>query len=165
LKRKGNLYSHIHTCENLCLAYRKAARGKQDRQEVIQFRNNFAVNIAKLQNEIVRHQPDIGHYYFFMVHDPKPRSICAASFPERVLHHAIMNVCEPVLESFSIFDSYACRKKKGNRKALARAQQFTRQYAWYLKMDIRKYFDSIDHNILLELLRRRFKDRELLLLF
>ncbi len=165
MRRKGNLYQHISTYENLCLAYRKAARGKQDRQEVIGFRNNFTVNIRKLQDEIIRHQPDIGHYYFFMVHDPKPRSICAASFPERVLHHAIMNICEPVLESYSIFDSYACRKNKGNRKALIRAQHFSRKYSWYLKLDIRKYFDSIDHGCMLELLGRRFKDRQLLELF
>ncbi|QTA80915.1 Putative reverse transcriptase [Desulfonema limicola] len=76
-----------------------------------------------------------------------------------------MNICEPFLESYSIFDSYACRKNKGTRKALSKAQTFARQYKWYLKLDIRKYFNSIDHKIMMNLLSRRFNDRELLHLF
>jgi len=105
---------------------------------------------------------DVGHYHFFTVHDPKERVICAASFPERVLHHAIMNVCEPVLERYAIPDSYACRTGKGMHAAVLRAQGFTQQYQWYLKLDIRKYFDSIDQETLLALLERRFKDRAVL---
>ena len=103
--------------------------------------------------------------HFFVVRDPKVRTICAASFPERVLHHAIMNICEPYLDSYAIYDSYACRKGKGNRKALARAQQFARKYPWYLKLDIAKYFDSINHSIMMQLLSRHFKDKKLLSLF
>jgi hypothetical protein len=113
----------------------------------------------------MRHTPDVGHYRFFQIRDPKTRSICAASFPERVLHHAIMNVCEPVLETYAIHDSYACRKGKGSRKALARTQTLSRRFNWYLKLDISKYFDSIDHAILMDQLARRFKDRGLLRLF
>ncbi len=165
MKRAGCIYKKIATYENLCLAFWKAARGKQDRQEVIAFRKDFSARICKLQNELLSHELDIGHYRFFKVFDPKRRSICAASFPERVLHHAIMNVCEPTLENYTIFDSYACRKGKGNRKALARAQQFACTYPWFLKLDIRKYFDSIDHKIMMRLLSRRFKDKDLLLLF
>jgi hypothetical protein len=165
MKRASGLYQQIHTYENLCLAFWKAARGKQDRKEVIAFRGDFEKQIRKLQGELRRHAPEIGHYRFFKVYDPKLRSICAASFPERVLHHAIMNLCEPLLESYAIHDTYACRKGKGNRKALARAQHFARRYGWYLKLDIKKYFDSIDHGILLRLLARRFKDKDLLLLF
>ena len=76
-----------------------------------------------------------------------------------------MNVCEPILEAYAIYDTYACRKGKGNRKALSRAQHFARKFDWYLKLDIQKYFDTIDHNILLRLLSRKFKDQELLHLF
>jgi hypothetical protein len=165
MKRASALYNQIHTYENLCLAFWKAARGKQDRKEVIAFRGDFARQIRKLQEELLRQTPDIGHYRFFKVYDPKLRSICAASFPERVLHHAIMNICEPILESYAIYDTYACRKGKGNRKALARAQHFARRYSWYLKLDIHKYFDSIDHGILLRLLTRRIKDKDLQPLF
>ena len=165
MRRVGNLYNRIFTYENLCLAFWKAAKGKQDRKEVIAFHNNFEIQIRKIQDELLRHSPDIGHYRFFKVFDPKHRNICAASFPERVLHHAVMNVCEPILEAYAIYDTYACRKGKGNRKALSRAQHFARKFDWYLKLDIQKYFDTIDHNILLRLLSRKFKDQELLHLF
>ena len=163
--RAGNLYQQIPGYDNLYLAFWKAARGKQLRSDVIAFRQNFDANIKKLHEDLKRHEPDIGNYRFFRVFDPKLRCICAASFPERVLHHAVMNVCEKVLEAYAIHDSYACRKGKGNRKALARAQFFSRRFEWYLKLDIRKYFDSIDHKILISQLSRRFKDRDLLSLF
>ncbi len=165
MKRMGNLYHQIPTYENLCLAFWKAAIGKQDRQEVIAFRNDFDANIQRIRDQLLGHNPDIGHYHFFKVFEPKRRSICAASFPERVLHHAIMNIFEPVLESYSIHDSYACRKGKGNRKALTRAQVYARRFPWYLKLDVRKYFDSIDHSIMIQQLSRRIKDKDLLELF
>jgi len=165
MKRKGNLYHQIATHENLRLAFAKAAKGKRHRAEVIAFCQDFDVNIQKLREQLLSHSPNIGHYRFFQVRDPKHRQICAASFPERVLHHAMMNICEPMMESYSVYDSYACRKNKGSLKALARAREYAWKYGWYLKLDIRKYFDSIDHGILMSLLSRRFKDKELLELF
>ncbi len=165
MRRKGNLYHQIATHENLRLAFAKAAKGKRDRAEVILFCQDFDANIQNLREQLLDHKPDIGHYRFFQVHDPKLRQICAASFPERVLHHAMMNICEPILESYAIYDSYACRKNKGTLKAIAKAEEYARKYGWYLKLDIRKYFDSIDHDILMSLLSRRFKDKELLDLF
>lgn len=129
------------------------------------FQNRLEENLAKLQAGLASGRPDIGNYRYFRVFDPKPRRICAAAFPERVLHHAIMNVCEPALESYAIFDSYACRKGKGQQKAVFRAQSFARKFGWYLKLDIKKYFDSIDHMVALRLLARRFRESELLLLF
>jgi len=165
MKRAGNLYPKIYQYENLMLAFCKASRGKRSRPDVISFGNHLEANIHKLRQDLITHCPDLGHYRFFRVNDPKPRAICAASFPERVLHHAIMNVCEPVFESYAIFDSHACRKGKGNHNALARVQTFTRKYSWYLKLDIKKYFDSIDQGVMMDGLTRRFKDRELLDLF
>lgn len=91
--------------------------------------------------------------------------ICAASFPERVLHHAIMNVCHPVFESFQIYDSYATRPGKGQYAALDRAKHYNKQYRWFCKLDVRKYFDSINHEILLQKLQHKFKDKVLLKLF
>lgn len=165
MKRAGDLYERIPAYENLCLAFWKAARGKQDRREVIAFRRDFDDNIQSLRDQLRRHDPVVGRYRFFRINDPKPRDICAAAFPERVLHHAVMNVCEPVLESCAIHDSYACRRGKGNRRALLRAQAFARRWEWYLKLDIRRYFDSIDHAVMMDLLARRFKDGDLLDLF
>ncbi len=165
MKRAGSLYNRISSYVNLCEAYNKAVRGKQKRREVIKFRDDFDANIQKIRRQLIEKDLDVGDYHFFRVNDPKPRDICAASFAERVLHHAIMNVCNHALESYAIFDSYACRKGKGAPKALARACEFAGRYGWYLKLDIRKYFDSIDHDIMLRLLARRIKDNDLLNLF
>jgi retron-type reverse transcriptase len=165
MKRANHLFHRIPTQENLRKAFRKAAKGKRRKQSVIDFAAVFDNNIQKLQHQIVSGKPDVGHYRFFTVRDPKTRIICAASFPERVLHHAVMNVCEPALDKRAIFDSYACRKGKGNRRALQRAQMFARRYPWHLKLDIRKYFDSIDHAVAMRLLTRVFKERALISLF
>ncbi len=165
MKRTNHLYPSIMRNDNLRLAFEKARKGKRHRPDVIAYTRNLAYNIRKLQHELVERDPDIGHYWFFVVRDPKIRQICAASFPERVLHHGIMNICEPMIDAYAIHDSYACRKEKGPQKAVKRAQKFSRHYDWYLKMDIRKYFDSIDHTIMMRLLGRRIKDDDLLYLF
>ncbi|HCS77897.1 MAG TPA: hypothetical protein DIW05_09500, partial [Syntrophaceae bacterium] len=154
MKSAGDLYRQIADRDNIRLAFLKAARGKQARRDVIDFRADFEENIKKLHAQLEERNPDIGHYRYFQVFDPKKRLICAASFPERVLHHAIMNVCEPVLESYAIDDSYACRKGKGGQKAILRAKEFAGRFDWFLKLDIRKYFDSIDHAILFAALVR-----------
>lgn len=79
--------------------------------------------------------------------------------------HALMNVCEPVLERAAVFDSYACRQGKGQLAAVRRAESCARQYGWFLKMDVHKYFDSADHTVLQGLLRRKFRDTVVLGLF
>ena len=107
----------------------------------------------------------VGEYHYFRIYDPKERLICAASFRERVLHHAVMNVCDTCFEQPLITDAYACRKGMGVHSCIERAKVYTRRYKWYLKLDVRKYFDSVDHNHLKELLCRLFKDARLMLLF
>ncbi len=82
-----------------------------------------------------------------------------------MLHHALTNVCEPYFEKWLIFDTYACRKEKGQFKAVRRAQEFARQHEWFLKADVRKFFDSVPHDKLKTLLRRKFKDDKLLYWF
>lgn len=165
MKRKGYLIESIADIDNLRLAYWKAQKGKKDKRDVLLFSKNIDRNLATLGLEISTGDLKIGDYYYFKIFDPKERQICAASFRERVLHHAIMNVCHAEFESFQIFDSYACRKNKGTYAAIERAKKFTKQYQWYLKLDIRKYFDNINHQILKAQLRRKFKDAALLALF
>jgi retron-type reverse transcriptase len=165
MKTAKNLYPRLSSPENLREAFNKAARGRSADAVVIAFRKNFDANIEALREQFLSRRFTLGRYHFFTIRDPKVRTICAAAFPERVLHHAIMNVCEPVFEAYHIADSYACRKNKGNARAVERAQQFSKRHAWYLKLDIAKYFDNIDHGIALELLARRFKDTALLSLF
>ena len=165
MKRVGFLYRRIWGYENLCLAYVKAARGKSGNPEVVAFRRNFDENIQDMREQLERREPKVGDYRTFEIYDPKRRKICAPAFPERVLHHAIMNICVPVLEKSATFDSYACRIGKGNRRAVFRARKFAGRFPWYLKLDIRKYFDSIDHEIVLWQLARKIKDRDVLDIF
>lgn len=158
MKRAGNLFPKIADPDNLRLAFLKASRGKKDRWEVVRFRENLDGNLIRLRIGLLNGSVALGRYRYFTVNDPKKRKICAALFTERVLHHAIMNVCEPALESYAIFDSYACRKGKGGVAAVMRARAFAGESQWYLKLDIRKYFDSIHHETLIRLVRRRIKD-------
>jgi hypothetical protein len=122
-------------------------------------------HLEELQQSLLSGNVTVGNYHYFKIRDPKERTICAASFSERVLHHAVMNLCEPILERASVSDSYACRKGKGRLAAVERAQQYACQYRWFLKLDVRKYFDSIHHETLRGLLRGTFKDPAVLVLF
>ncbi|MEI6150213.1 MAG: reverse transcriptase, partial [bacterium] len=96
MKRVGQLYERICEPENLRLAFLKSARGKRGKREVGAYAARLDENLLLLREQLLDRSADVGHYHFFTVHDPKERLICAAAFPERVLHHAIMNVCEPV---------------------------------------------------------------------
>jgi hypothetical protein len=165
MKRVGHLLERIAEPENLRLAFWKAARGKRAKVEVRQFQAGLADELRRMRDGLLAGDYPIGCFHRFIVHDPKERVIHAAAFPERVLHHAIMNVCEPVFERAAIYDSYACRKGKGQWAALARAGRFAHGAAFFLKLDIRKYFDSVAHERLLILLDKRFKDERLLAWF
>lgn len=165
MRRAGKLFEKIVEMDNLRLAFWKARRGKNAKEEVLRFRAVLDGELRRLQGESLEGSWRPGDFHVFEIRDPKVRTICAAPFRDRVLHHALMNVCEPVFERHQIFDSYACRKGKGLHVCTERAQGFTRQHEWYLKLDVRKYFNSIPHDILMLRLERRFKDRRLLELF
>lgn len=165
MKRVGNLIPLIATYDNLMLAHYKAKRGKALKPDVQAFSQNLPQNIRTLQAQILSGQVAVGNYHYFTVYDPKERVICAAAYPERVLHHALMNLCHPVFEQFQIHHSYATRLGKGTFRAVEQARRFQKQYSHYCKFDIRKYFDSIDHHTLLLMLQRRFKDPVLLRIF
>ena len=107
-------------------------------------------------------QPDWGHYRSFVVSDPKQRTISSASFDQRVMHHALMNVLEPHFERHLVDHSYACRKGRGTHAAVLQAFHNGKGHGLYLQLDVRKYFDSIDHAVLKLQLRRLLKDSEVL---
>lgn len=151
--------------ENLRLAFWKASRGKIGKAEVMGFRDHLDQNLLSLRNEILEGNVDVGHYHYFTIYDPKERLICASAFRERVLHHALMNICHDHFERCQIFDSYACRIDKGTYAALDRAKYFQKKYTWFLKLDVRKYFYSISHKILKQRLQYRFKESKLLDIF
>ena len=165
MKRQGNLIEGIAAPDNLALAFFKASRGKRCKQEVLRFREDLDDELGGLREELLAGEVDWGDYHSFQVIDPKPRTIHASSFKARVAPHAMMNRCEPAFESYQIHDSYSCRKGRGLDRALERAVRFSRSGDWFLQLDVHKYFNSIDHQILKRLLERRFKDRTVLDLF
>ncbi|MBQ8222988.1 MAG: hypothetical protein IJZ87_06555 [Bacteroidales bacterium] len=165
MKRVGYLVEKIADRDNLLLAFYKAKRGKQYKKEVISFGDNLEYNITKLQNEIISGRVSVGKYHSFVITDPKKRNIYAASFDERVLHHAIMIVCHQYFERNLIETTYATRIDKGVYKALDKAIYASKKYNYVAKLDFKKYFDSISHQILKEKLERIFKDKRLLYIF
>lgn len=165
MKRENNLIENIADPENLRLAFWKAQKAKEGKMEVAEFRKALDINLHSLRNELLSGNIVVGNYHYFTIYDPKERLICAASFSERVLHHAIINICHDNFEKFQISDSYASRLGKGTYAALERAKLFHKKYKWFLKLDVRKYFDSINHYILKQLLEKRFKDNALLNVF
>ena len=98
----------------------------------------------------------------FRIYEPKEREIGASDFRDRVVHHAICNKIEPILDRSFIFHNYACREGKGTHRAILQAQAFSRKYRYFLKCDISKYFASIDHEVLKRMLAGKFKDPVLL---
>ncbi len=147
---------------NLELAYYKARRGKLAKVSVQHYGKNLRKNLHTLQSQILSGEVETGEYHYFTIYDPKKRQICAAPFAQRVLHHALMNVCHPFFEKKQIADSYASRIGKGTYAALDRARANSQRYSWYLKLDARKYFDSIHHGVLRQQLCCMFKDGQLL---
>lgn len=162
MKRYGNLFEKIVTFENLLLASKNAIRGKKDKRAVASFYFHLENELLSLQSELISGEYRPKPYTQFEVKEPKVRKICSSDFRDRVVHHAICNFIEPIFEAKSIYDSYACRQEKGAHIAVSRCQQFTRKFKYFLKCDIRKFFESIDHEILKSLLRKTFKDEKLL---
>jgi len=165
MKRAGRLMERVVDCDNLREAYVRAARGKRAKRDARAFADRLDDNLLELAGELSEGTYTVGPYHRFTIHDPKERLITAPCFRDRVVHHALMRVCDPVFERFLIFDTYACRVGKGREAAVARASEFARRHPWFLKMDICRYFDSIPHATLLALLARKFKDRRLLGIF
>ncbi len=162
MKRYGNLWPQVVSFENLLLAYRKARRGKRTRAEVGRFALNLESELLDLQQELETGEYQPGDYRLFTIYERKPRAIAAAPFRDRVVHHAVMNVVEPLIDRTFIDDSYACRHGKGVHLAVDRYQAWARRYAYALKLDVSKYFSSVDHLILKGKLRRRLKDNKVL---
>ena len=164
MRRTGGLFEGAVTFPALCAAARRAARGKGKSASAARFLFDLEPEVLRLMRELEDGSYRPGSYRSFVLADPKPRTISAAPFRDRVVHHAVCAVLEPVFERSAVFDSYACRRGKGQRAALRRVQHFARRSQWYLKLDVQKYFENVDHAILKALLRRRLKDARLLAL-
>ncbi len=171
MKTYKNLYPRIYDFENLYLAYRKARRGKRKRPDVaaspalhqtqcgasVEF--NLELELPRLQEELADETYRPSPYRHFTLYERKPRRISAAPFSDRVAHHALCNVIEPIWETRFIHDSYACRVGKGTHAALDRCTYFARRHPFVLQGDIVSFFPSVDHGILYDLLARRIACR------
>jgi retron-type reverse transcriptase len=159
MKRVGNLWPQVVSFDNLLGAAKDAARGKRSRPDVAWSRLNLEPELLRLKRELESGEYRPGAYRTFEVREPKPRLISAAPFADRVVHHALTRVLEPIFEKRFVANSFACRKGKGTHRALAAAWEACRRFAYVLKCDAQKYFASIDHAILKELLAQVIKCR------
>lgn len=162
MKSVGNLWPQLISWPNMLLALQRCRRRKRFSMAAAEFDFDSMNNLLALHRELTSFRWLPGQYHHFQITDPKPRRISAAPFRDRVVHHAIVNVLEPIFEKRFIHDSYACRRGKGTHRAIQRAQQFLRRFPWTLKTDIVQFFPSIDHQLLLQRLGRIIRDDRML---
>jgi RNA-directed DNA polymerase len=141
LKTFKNLFAQISSFENLYLAYRAARKGKRGKPPAASFELQLEANLLALQEELCTHTYQPGAYRHFFIQRPKRRRISAAPFRDRVVHHALVRVIEPIFDARFIFDSYACRAGKGTHRALDYCQQFARESRYVLQCDVQQYYD------------------------
>lgn len=162
MKRYGNLWPQIIAFANLLQAARQAQRGKRFQASVLQFNYSLESQLIALQTELTTQTYQPGPYTTFNIYDPKHRLISAAPYRDRVVHHALCNIIQPLFERTFIADSYANRLGYGTHRALRRFIHFSRTTPYVLQCDIQKYFPSIDHALLKAILRRKIKCPETL---
>lgn len=167
MKRIGQIYEKIYDFENLYLAYLEARKGKRYRPDVLEFGAHLEENLIEIQNELVWKTYQVGPYRQFYVHLPKKRLIMSLSFKDRVVQWAIYRQLNPIFDKQFIYDSYGCRKDKGTHAAANRLQSWMKtaeskpgQQCYYLKLDISKYFHRVNHEVLMDDLNRRIKDKD-----
>ncbi len=156
------MYDELCSWDNLLLAYRRAAKGKRGHANVAAFEYRLEDNLLELEAELCSHTYRPGRYTSFHIHEPKRRLISAAPFRDRVVHHALFNVIEPMFERSFVADSYANRVGKGTHRALDKVQYLARHNPYVLQCDVRQFFPSIDHAVLLDILSRKIGDHEVM---
>lgn len=162
MKRHKHLFEQVASLGNLLGAARDALRGKRRRQPAARFFLELENELVALHEELTSGAYRPGGYDYFTIREPKERVVAAAPFRDRVVHHAIVRVIEPLFERRFIEDSFACRRGKGTHAAMRRAAHFACRWPYALKCDVRKYFPTIDHQVLMELLERVIGDWRLL---
>lgn len=165
----SGLWSQVINFENIHAAYLQARKGKRFRAEVLRYSLNAEEHLANLQNHLIWKSWQPGPPREFVVLEPKLRAIQAPPFQDRVLHHALVRVIEPIFETRFIADSFACRTGKGTQAAVARVQHFLRlarrrwgDGVYVIKADISKYFASIRHDVLMTEIERAISDADVL---
>lgn len=164
-------YDDIISVENLLAAWREFVAGKRKKIDVQEFQAHLMDNISNLHQELKVGLYTHGEYFAFKISDPKPRDIHKATVRDRLLHHAIYRILYPFFDRTWIADSYSCRNDKGTHKAMNRFRKFARKVSknntktcWILKCDIRKFFASINHKILLSIISKYIPDAKIVCL-
>lgn len=154
------LFPHVISWGNLWEAYHKAARGKRGKLAAAAYEYHIADRLLTLQTELKNGSYQPGAYRHFTIHEPKRRKISAAPFRDRVVHHALCNIIEPIFERQFHPHSYANRKGKGTHRAIDQLQTYARHYRYGLRLDIVRHFPSLDHAILKRELFRVLHDEQ-----
>lgn len=161
MKRFGNLYPRICSYENLLVAHQKARRGKAGQPGVRAVEAHTPEHLEKLQQTLIEKKFTTSEYEHFMVREPKPRWISKLPyFPDRIVHHAVMNVIQPIWDRIFIHDVYSAIPGRGIHAALDRLRKFLRNSAetrYCLQFDIEQFYPSVNHDILMELIARKIK--------
>jgi RNA-directed DNA polymerase len=167
MKINNDIYPQIYNKKNLILAYKKARKGKTQKNYVIEFEKHLGKNLISIHEELKNQTYQPLPMKTFILRDPKTRKISKSSFRDRIVHHAICNILEPIFDKIFIYDSCANRKNKGTLFALKRFDKFQRQVtnnltseAFCFKADIKHYFQEINHKTLLDIIQRRIKDEK-----
>lgn len=156
------LWPQVVAWENLVEAYRRCRRRKRSKPEAAAFEFAWESELLTLQRELIDGSYMPGPYVNFYIFEPKKRKISAAPFRDRVVHHAVVSILEPLFERRFIFDSYACRRGKGTHRAADRAQEYLRRYRYYLKTDVVRFFPNVDHDVLLSVIGEHIRDERLM---
>ncbi len=164
MKRHGHLFEQVTEYRSLLDAAYAARRGKQGNVGIARFVFHLESNLLMLQEDLQSGRYRMRPYRVFEIREPKPRKICAADFRDRVVHHSLCNVLDPIVEQGLIDDSCACRRSRGTHAAVRRVQHFARRFPYALLCDVRQYFETIDHDVLKAMWRRKVKDKALLAL-
>jgi RNA-directed DNA polymerase len=162
MKRHGHLWDQVISFEALLRAAERARKGKRFRPAATSFHFDQERALWQLHHELAAKTYRPGAYRSFLIHEPKLRQISAAPYRDRVVHHALVGVLEPIFERSFIADSYACRKDRGTHAAVRRCQHFARRFRYVLKADVRKFFPSLDHQVLKAAVAGKIKDRSVL---
>jgi RNA-directed DNA polymerase len=166
MKRISNLYQRICSVDNLMLADKIAQRGKRKQYGVISHNRNKEANILNLHEMLTSKAFSTSEYTTFKIYEPKERLVYKLPyFPDRITHHAVMNVLEPIFLQVFTADSYSCIKGKGIHAASEQLKHYLKnvpETTYCLKLDITKFYPSVNHDILKALIRRKFKDPDLL---
>lgn len=178
VKTYNNLYNKICSLENIKIALSKARKGKTQKSYVIEFEKELETNLLKLYLELRNETYQPLPLKMFVIRDPKTRIIHKSDFRDRIVHHLVINLIGSLFEKIFIYDSYANRIGKGNLKAIQRFDSFVckvsrngKQNGWFtnsqikgycLKADIKQYFQTVDHEILLNLIKQKIKDEKLI---